>query len=335
MEPMDSFQDLIRCHLCETSLPSMHCDICHVHLCDACEEKHLSDESKEHYIIPFNMRGLTPKCLKHSSKICELHCNQCDVPICAECVSSTEHEQHEKEKFLKSFSCKKESMQRDLQEFEELIYPNYQEAASNISVQRDDLSKHSQKLKVSLNNRAQTLHREIDTIIQKMQDDIDAMDSEHLAAINKQESAIYRTMKEISQIILEMRRLLNNNDVHFVSKYQSRNHEFKVLPTQIQVTLPSFTPTRNERDQISEQIGSLSKLRITWRPISTAFLDKARILANINIEGDESNTLTSVCCLSDTEFWTCQDDDDMIRLYNLQGKLIKISELNPGTCHRT
>ena len=30
-----------------------------------------------------------------------------------------------------------------------------------------------------------------------------------------------------------------------------------------------------------------------------------------------------MCCLSDTEFWTCQYDDNMLRLYNLQGELIK------------
>lgn len=100
MDPVYSLQDVIRCHLCEILLPSNHCDICHVHLCEACEEKHLSDESKEHMMVPFNMRGLTPKCLKHSTKLCEVHCEYCEVAICEECVSSGEHEQHEKETFF-------------------------------------------------------------------------------------------------------------------------------------------------------------------------------------------------------------------------------------------
>ena len=325
MDPVYSLQDVIRCHLCEIPLPSKRCDICHVHLCEACEENHLSDEYKEHMMVPFNMRGLTPKCLKHSTKLCEVHCEYCDVAICEECVSSGEHEQHEKETFLISFSRKKERVQGDLQELKTLIYPSFQEVASNIQNQRVNVSKHSKKLKKSLNNKAEILHREIDSIIHKMQADIDVMTSEHLAAKDKEETAINETMKEISHVILEVQSLLDTNDVHLFSKYQSRNHKFKTLPTQLQVTLPSFSPMENDREQISKQIGSLSKLAITWQPISTAFLEKPRILANINIRRAFSrfNTLNGVCCISDSKFWTCQYSEKLMSVYNLQGEVVK------------
>ena len=325
MEPEDCLQDLIRCHLCETSLPSMHCDICHVHLCDVCEEKHLSDESKEHYTVPFKMRGLTPKCEKHSTKICKLQCEYCGVPICAECASS-EHEQHKKDTFIKSYSLKEELILRDLQELEYIIYPSYQEVASNIPLQRDDLSKHTQKLKVSLDTKAQTLHREIDTIIQKMQADIDEMNLNHLAAINKQETDINQTLKEMSQVILKLKNSLATSDVYFVSKYKSTNHQFKTLPTQLQVTLPSFSPTKNVRERISGQIGSLSKLAIYWRPISTAFLDEPLILANINTRNE--STSDSISCLSDSEFWITFQFHNM-ELYNLHGEIIKSIKPKP------
>ena len=318
----DSLQDLLRCHYCETPNPPKHCDICQMHICDVCEEKHQSGESKEHYIVPFKMRGLTPKCKKHSTKICELFCEYCGVPICAECASSTEHERHKKETFIKLYSLKEELILRDLQELEDIIYPSYKEVASNIPGQRADLDKHSQKLKISLNNKAETLHRGINSIIHKTHADIDAMNSEHLIAINKQETAIKQTIKDISQFILEVRRLLDTNDVHLVFKYQSKIHKFKILPTQLHVTLPSFEPTENDSEQISKQIGSLSKLESTWRPISTAYLEKQRILTRRRAFYGFV-TLNSMCCLSDTEFLTCQNDDNMLRLYNLQGELIK------------
>ena len=59
-------------------------------------------------------------------------------------------------------------MQKDLQELEKSIYPKNREAATNISVQRADVNKRSQKLTTVLYKQRKALHREIDTIIQGM-----------------------------------------------------------------------------------------------------------------------------------------------------------------------
>ena len=95
MDPEYSAQDLVRCDLCETPIPPIDCDICNIHLCEDCVEEHRSDESKEHHIVPFDMRGSTSKCPKHSEKYCILHCKQCNIPICSLCVSSSVHNQHD------------------------------------------------------------------------------------------------------------------------------------------------------------------------------------------------------------------------------------------------
>lgn len=96
MDPRRSKQDVLRCNLCETSAPTMYCDICDIHLCKTCVGGHLLDESKVHKVVPFKKRGSTPICSKHSTKVCELYCEKCENKICALCVSSGEHEQHKK-----------------------------------------------------------------------------------------------------------------------------------------------------------------------------------------------------------------------------------------------
>ena len=275
MDPMYSLQDVIRCDLCETPIPPKHCELCHIHLCEACVGKHLSDKSKEHYIVSFELRGITSKCTKHSTEVCKRFCTTCNIPVCLLCVDSGEHEHHKTEDILKMYFRKKILMQIDLQDFEKSIFPRYQEAATNIPVQRTDVNKRSQKLTTALDKQGEALHAEIDTIIQGIKSEIDDMEAQYIAAIDRQEDAINQTMSELTQFILNLQNLLDYNDFCLVSEYTSRTEEFRNLPVQFQVTFPTFTPQEINREQIHQQIGSLSELAITF------FLDEPMILTDI------------------------------------------------------
>ena len=148
-------------------------------------------------------------------------------------------------------------------------------------------------MKTALDKQGEALHTEIDTIIQGMKSDIDDMDAQHIAAIDRQEDAINRTITEMTQVIQDLKRLLDTSDVCLVSEYTSRTEEFKNLPAQFHVTLPTFTPQEINREQIHQQIGSLSDLTISY-PLR----DKPRILTYTQTE---HKYLDSVSCLSDSE----------------------------------
>lgn len=135
----------------------MYCEICHSYKCKNCAENH----NKIHHEVPLkqiNTNLYYPKCRSHSTKQCELHCEQCDVPICEQCISE-EHSGHEQVDILKVFESKNEALKRELKELEELIYPQYQEIASNLQVQKVDLSKNSKKLITAYNKRGMLWQR--------------------------------------------------------------------------------------------------------------------------------------------------------------------------------
>ena len=103
-----SLQDVIRCDLCDTPLPTKHCDVCDIHLCEECEGKHTSDESKEHVVVSFRMRGSTPKCSKHSTEICARYCGTCNTLFCASCDFWGNHNRHKTEHISKMSDYRKE-----------------------------------------------------------------------------------------------------------------------------------------------------------------------------------------------------------------------------------
>ncbi|XP_022303034.2 uncharacterized protein LOC111110734 [Crassostrea virginica] len=364
MDPQYSAQDIVRCDLCESPVPPMCCDICHINLCITCVGVHLSDDSKDHKVVPFHKRGSTinyPKCQKHSPKICELQCKHCNIPICASCVSSGDHDQHKKIDILTILTSKKELIKKDLQELKKFIRPKFQQAASEIPAQKAGVKQHSLKLTAALNKQGEALHKEINSLIQRKQSEIEEMDEQHLAAITKQEDVINKALHEIKQVILDLQKLLDSDDVCLVSEYTSRNEEFRSLPAQFQVTLPTFSPQEINREQLYQQLGSLSQLLITHpltdeaartteehggqkktpdavsspparlfsdKPLRDKTLsDKPKILTDIPITGYDY--LYYVSCLSDEEIWT-GGNNTIMKLYNLKGELLKSVQTKSG-----
>uniref|UniRef100_K1PY58 Tripartite motif-containing protein 3 n=1 Tax=Magallana gigas TaxID=29159 RepID=K1PY58_MAGGI len=321
----------------------MYCDICLIHLCKACVGEHLSDESLEHRVVAFKNRKFSPECSKHSKKLCELYCELCGIPICVQCISSGEHLGHKQVEILKTLETKKEVLQRDLLELERSIHPKYQDIASNIPVQKANLNENSKILTTALDKHGEDLHKEIDIAIQKLKSDMNEMESKHLAVLDKQEHEIKCSISEIEQRIADLKKLLNSNDISLLSAYKSKNAEFRRLPPKLTFSLPHFTPQKINKEQIYQQIGSLSALSIKTEehgytldspgaessPPNKPLFDEPLIIADINTEYGESNTLRSVSCLGDDDVWTF-GGDNMMRLYNLHSKLVKSIQAKSG-----
>ncbi|XP_052706888.1 uncharacterized protein LOC128182331 [Crassostrea angulata] len=344
MDPRNSAQDVVRCTLCQYSVAPMYCEVCHIHLCKDCVEKHLSDSSVVHNVVPLKQYLTTlsyPKCRKHPTKQCELHCEQCVIPICVQCISSKKHLGHIQVDILTTFESKTEKLQKDLQELEKFICPKYQESASIITVQKADLSKNSQKLTTAIDKQGEVWHREIDAIITNLKSDVEEMESKHLPILNKQEDEITRTISEITQTIAELKKLLNSKDVCLVSEYKSKNAEFRRLPPKLKVFLPNFRPQEIHTDQLIKQFGSLSALSFTTEeqhysmppqgaessPPDRSLMDVPRVITAIDTGYEDG--VYGVTCLNDTIVWT-HGINKMMKLYNLQRELVESIQTKSG-----
>uniref|UniRef100_K1QBE9 Tripartite motif-containing protein 2 n=1 Tax=Magallana gigas TaxID=29159 RepID=K1QBE9_MAGGI len=242
---------------------------------------------------------------------------------------------------FQSFEIKTEILQKDLQELEKLIYPKYKEIASDIPVQKADLSKNSKKLTTAIDKQGEVWHREINTIITNLKSNVEEMESKHLPILNKQEDEITRTISEITQTIAELKKLLNSKDVCLVSEYKSRIAEFRRLPPKLKVSLPNFRPQEIHTNQLIEQFGSLSALSFTTQeqdysmppqgaessPPDRSLMDVPRVITAIDTEYEDE--IYSVMCLNDTEIWT-YGNDNMMKLYNLQGERVKSIQTKSG-----
>ncbi|XP_062567337.1 E3 ubiquitin-protein ligase TRIM71-like [Saccostrea cucullata] len=293
MDPLDRAQVLLLCDLCQRAALQNHCELCKINLCKACVGEHLSDSSKRHNVVPYKHRTSTPNypaCPNHSKKHCELFCEKCDIPVCSICISSDKHHGHKFTDVLETIDSKKKDLIKDLEELEKRIYPTCEE------------------ITIELNN--------------------------------EKEKEINQITTEVKQSILNLKKILDSNDVSLTSVYKSRNAEFRSLPPRVNVSLPRFSPHQINTEQLHQMFGFLSALSITTEehgytmktpeavscPPVKPLLNEPELITTINTG---FGALHSVTCLSDEEIWTC-GNDSIMKLYNLQGKLLKSIQTKSG-----
>lgn len=318
----------------------MYCDTCRINICKDCVESHVSDVSIDHKVVPLKHSGSIPDysiCSEHKTKQRDLHCEQCNISICVECTSSIDHRGHNFLYIKKKILERKERVLKDLVELEKSLHQKYEEISSNIQVQKDILTENSQTVKTAISKHGDDLHQEVESLITKLKSDLYKTESKQLASLNKQQNEVAVTISEIKKSIARLRKLSNSNDDSLLLSYNSRNAEFRNLPHEIEVTLPSFTPNKINREQLHKQIGSLSfttkgqlctKVK---RGVKSSLQD--RLLPSepstlITIETGY-RSLYSVSCIGDEEIWTC-GLDNIMRLYNIQGELVKSIQTKSG-----
>ena len=222
------------------------------------------------------------------------------------------------------------------------IFPKYQEPVAIIKTSNQ--LKHS--LTADLYRQGDALHREINTILQRKQLEIDGMDVKHKAAIDKHEAVIYKRQIEIKQVILDLKCLLGTSNVDLVSKYRSRIAEFRKLPPKLRISYPNFLPQKINRDELRRKFRSFTRLSIETeeqgytvpspgaesslpaRPL----LDVSRIITNIHIPTRLCIAYyhqLNISCLSDKHIWT-SGDNKIMELYNLQGHILDSVQIKSG-----
>ncbi|XP_056001414.1 uncharacterized protein LOC125664933 [Ostrea edulis] len=330
LHPQRSAQTVLLCDLCETVDLQSHCELCNVNLCKACVEEHLSDSSKQHDVVSFLRRKSTPsysKCPTHADKHSKLYCEECDVPVCSTCVSK-KHRGHNLCDVLEKFNSSTASLQKDLEELESRIYPRYEEMASDVQTEKSELQTKYGKLTTAADQQGEVLHREITAIVNQRKSDIQEMKNKHMAALDKNTDEITQRITELRKIIEDLKKILNTKDVSLTSTYKSRNGEFRQLPPKVRVTLPSFSPSKIDKDQLNKMVGSLSLLSITKQQGCTIkpLLDEPGVTTTIDTE---YQYLYNVRCLSEEQVWTC-GKNKIMKLFNLRGKLLTSIKTKSG-----
>ncbi|XP_061167792.1 E3 ubiquitin-protein ligase TRIM71-like [Saccostrea echinata] len=349
MDPRTSAQDVMRCDLCETVVVQMHCDTCLVNLCKACVGEHIStDEFKDHKVVKFQARKsspLYPGCTTHSKERCEMYCNQCDIPVCNSCIASDQHLGHKFLKILQVLDERRNKIMKDVTELNEIIYPTYQDIASNVQNRMSQLEKEYGDLSMAITKHGEDWHREIDKLVKKLKAEVDEMKNTQLQTLQKHLDEINKNISDIKDEINSVDMALDTNDLSKLFSVTSSVHIYRNLPNKIMLSLPKFMPGKIQGKELRKLFGALSSSSLTsdkhgYSMKTTQKSPEAGSSLLVKQLLDEPETVTTiatgygslynVACLTDEEIWT-RGNGSTMKLYSInQGSLLKSIRTKSG-----
>ncbi|XP_062604411.1 uncharacterized protein LOC134266197 [Saccostrea cucullata] len=342
MDPRTSAQDVMRCDLCETAVVQTHCDTCLVKLCKACVGEHFSaDLSKPHKIVDFKDRKSTPLypgCTSHDKEQCEMYCKHCDRPVCLSCLASKQHLGHELSKVLQVLDEKKDIIIKERNELNDMIYPTYQDMASNVQNRLSQIEKEYGDLSTAITKHGEDWHREIDILVKKLKAKVDEMKNKQLQTLQKQLNEINKNISDIKEEINSMETAIDTNNLSQLFSIMSNVPRYLNLPHKLIPLLPKFIPGKIHWEELSKIFGALSPSSLTtdkngYSMKTTQKSPEAGSYPPVKQLFDEPETVTTidtgyvtlynVACLSDEEIWTNGYDSNM-KLFNINhGSLLK------------
>ncbi|XP_048740317.2 uncharacterized protein LOC125654400 [Ostrea edulis] len=325
--PTNQAQEIITCDLCAKPTRKF-CNNCQVSLCVECVSKHVDKlDSLPHDIVPFKDRKVPfPECEFHSNQRCEAHCQQCDVPVCLKCMLGP-HNGHKVKDMPENFNDKEKELEEETKEIESRIIPQYkkknEETESKISTtmaECDELDKEKEK-------HRKLWHQEVDTIFNTLGSLIKSMKENHLAALKSHQSKINNCIPDMIQTVQRNKEILKSKKVFEVTNYKSKLEEYRNMPTDIDVKLPSLKTNTVQGRELSLELGEY-KTCLTQKTLSSLteevyYLSLQKLLEqakSITTIPTGVNPLFHVACVGVDEVWV-SGKDKIIRRVDIHGSV--------------
>ncbi|XP_062588234.1 uncharacterized protein LOC134249893 [Saccostrea cucullata] len=331
-------QELITCDLCAKPVQQF-CNSCQVGLCEDCINKHVKSlKSMKHDIVPFTKRTVQlvfPQCTSHSHQRCEAHCQQCDVPVCIKCITSSKHKSHDIVDMADIISRKREKIKRETEEIEGIISKNTAQDKGIENKILKSMAHYTDLQKTTYDNRKQW-HLEVDNIFNKMESLIQSLRDHHITTLKSCQSKLRSQNSSMIQTVQENKEILKSNKVSDVNKYQTKLKEYRNIPQIPDLPLPSLQTNTVQGRELSIELGEY-KATLTQTSLSSLtdevsflsvkeLLEEAKVIANIptNVKN-----LLKVACVGSDKAWI-SGRDKMITCVDIHGA---VQDTVTSTCN--
>lgn len=262
----------------------------------------------------------------------ESYCKRCQQGFCNKCAGK--HLSHSSklhkivsytEKFAVESKAKRKKIKKDLDELENKIQPLYLKIALGLQSEKTSVEKHYERVDKAITRYQEKWLKVVNEIARYEKSRVTEFKSKHISTIEHQENRISSKLAEIEKHISYLKKMLDTSKDFIAGGYESRNAEFKKLPSTKTLPLPEYVAHRIDENELYNKFGFVTFSSVTQDEdghiVTNSLPRKTKVIKTIATENDDGS-LGSVSCFGDDKIWTTVRGKIM-ELHILDGKLLK------------
>ncbi|XP_052708321.1 uncharacterized protein LOC128183371 [Crassostrea angulata] len=341
-------QDAVRCSMC-TEVVVFLCGSCHVNLCGQCLPTHLDrNKSLKHEILSYTSESVQPKpqaseCQDHPGESRTLYCQDCNVPICSQCLIMTgNHNRHGAVK-LADFSEKTRNII-----IEDLIeLHHFEKEYSMIVKDRENKIKkyteHSNQEKSSLKKRGQELNQILTKAIETIEHELTDMVKEDLQILQNDKDKVQNSYQVVKDCIERNEHILNEENSFKMLEYKSIVEDLRLVPPMKDISPPKLILPDVKKEEIIKQVVSLqSSVHSTLPGFTISKTGDVTMASTLTMMEEPTllvvllthcTKLKGICCESEEKVWI-YGDDEKIKQLDKSGNALNSFNAASGTSQK-
>jgi hypothetical protein len=226
------------------------------------------------------------------------------------------------------FNDKKKKLEKETKEIESTIIPLYKKKNEETEAKISYVLAEFNEMGKEREEKRKFWHQEVDTIFDKFGSLMKSMKENLLAALKSHQSKLNSQIPGMTQTVQQNKEILKSNNVSAVTSYLSKLEEYRNMPADVDVKLPSLKSSTGEGKELSLEFSDYRASLVTQTTLSSltdevshlssqGLLEQAKSIATIPTR---LNPLVHVACVGVDEVWV-SGKDKTVRRVDIHGSV--------------
>ncbi|XP_048743673.2 uncharacterized protein LOC125657082 [Ostrea edulis] len=332
----------LTCDVCEERSVLMHCGSCHIRLCGDCVGKHVSSQhSKHHDVAGFKYRkhdATLPVCHHHPCQRCDVHCSDCDEPVCSKCMATSEHKEHHLDEITKIYVARRLLLLQEISFLQNTVIPHYDKMESVLDAKMSKLSHDYSSVFNKIISEEEVLHETIQKFFHRKKGETFAMKERDFKVLQEQRNGISCSKSTVETLLSKYKHVCGSNNIDEILMCPFEKGQYRRIPPIADITPPTFSPVDVDEkfcEQFVKLSPSVQKLKSRGQRLESAssIKEEKELLAEVELIGSFQSVyeeLRRVHCIGNDQAWLSGSAHGTLIRMDINGKSLETVHVTHG-----